>query len=142
MAVRLSALRTRRILLPRNIIIFLPLVLISVKRLSKPQGLVRPEGLGKFKNSPHRVSNLRPYSGTKRNGKELETNESAATDQHTYILRYLQPHRSNRANAPISSSLSPHSESTDTHLYFIYQLPAALQQNYRRFTKSSKHGNR
>jgi hypothetical protein len=25
--------------------------------LSKPQGLVQPEGLGKFKNSPHRVSN-------------------------------------------------------------------------------------
>jgi hypothetical protein len=28
--------------------------------LSKPQGLVRPEGLGKFKNSPHRESNPRP----------------------------------------------------------------------------------
>jgi hypothetical protein len=26
-------------------------------KLSKPQGLVRPKGLGKFKNSPHRVSN-------------------------------------------------------------------------------------
>jgi hypothetical protein len=31
-------------------------VLISV-RLSEPQGLVRPEGLGKFKISPHRVTN-------------------------------------------------------------------------------------
>jgi hypothetical protein len=30
------------------------------QRLSKPQGLVRPEELGKFKNSPHRVSNPRP----------------------------------------------------------------------------------
>jgi hypothetical protein len=29
-------------------------------RLSKPQDLVRPEGLGKFKKSPHRVSNSRP----------------------------------------------------------------------------------
>jgi hypothetical protein len=29
-------------------------------RLSKPQGLVRPEGLGKFKKSPHRLSNPRP----------------------------------------------------------------------------------
>jgi hypothetical protein len=29
-------------------------------RLSKPQGLVLPEGLGKFKNSPHRVLNPRP----------------------------------------------------------------------------------
>jgi hypothetical protein len=29
-------------------------------RLSKPQGLVWSEGLGKFKNSPHRVSNPRP----------------------------------------------------------------------------------
>jgi hypothetical protein len=28
--------------------------------LSKSQGLVRPEGLGKYKNSPHRVSNPRP----------------------------------------------------------------------------------
>jgi hypothetical protein len=28
--------------------------------MSKPHGLVRPEGLGKFKNSPHRVSNSRP----------------------------------------------------------------------------------
>jgi hypothetical protein len=28
--------------------------------LSKPQGLVRPEGLGKFKKSPHRVSNPPP----------------------------------------------------------------------------------
>jgi hypothetical protein len=32
-------------------------VLISV-RLSKPQGLVRPEGLGKFKILPRRVSML------------------------------------------------------------------------------------
>jgi hypothetical protein len=30
------------------------------ERPSKPQGLVQPEGLGKFKNSPHRVSNPRP----------------------------------------------------------------------------------
>jgi hypothetical protein len=50
--------RLRRTLLPRNII-FLLLVLISVTRLSKPQGLERPEGLGKFKNSLHRVSNPR-----------------------------------------------------------------------------------
>jgi hypothetical protein len=34
-------------LLPRNSI-FMLLVLISVKRLSKPQGLVRPEELGKL----------------------------------------------------------------------------------------------
>jgi hypothetical protein len=33
-------------------------------RLSKPQGLVQPEGLRKFKNSPHPVLNLRP-SGLK-----------------------------------------------------------------------------
>jgi hypothetical protein len=61
MAVRLSALRTSRALLPRNII-FLLLVLISVKRLSKPQGLVRPEGLGKLKKYIHLigVSNRRP----------------------------------------------------------------------------------
>jgi hypothetical protein len=30
------------------------------KRLSKPQDLARPEGLGKFKESPLRVSNQRP----------------------------------------------------------------------------------
>jgi hypothetical protein len=29
-------------------------------RLSKPQGLIRPEELGKFKSSPHRVPNPRP----------------------------------------------------------------------------------
>jgi hypothetical protein len=54
MVVSLSALSTRHTLLPRNIIIFMFLVLISV-RLSKPQGLVRPEGLGKFKN--HLIEN-------------------------------------------------------------------------------------
>jgi hypothetical protein len=47
MAARLLALHAGRPLLPRNII-FLLLVLISVKRLSKSQGLLRPEGLGKF----------------------------------------------------------------------------------------------
>jgi hypothetical protein len=46
MAVRLSALRTSRTLLPRNIIILMFLVLISVRGW-----VVRPEGLGKFKNS-------------------------------------------------------------------------------------------
>jgi hypothetical protein len=55
----LSAARTRRTLLPRNIIIFMFLVIISV-RLSKPQGLVQPQGLSKFKKSPHRVANPRP----------------------------------------------------------------------------------
>jgi hypothetical protein len=48
MAVRLSALRTSRAILPRNITCLL-LVLISVTRLSKPQGVARPEGLGKIK---------------------------------------------------------------------------------------------
>jgi hypothetical protein len=47
MAVRLPALCTGHALPHRNII-FLLLLLISV-RVSKPQGLVRPEGLGKFK---------------------------------------------------------------------------------------------
>jgi hypothetical protein len=37
MAVRLSALRTRRTLLPRNIIIFLSLVLISVRGPVNPR---------------------------------------------------------------------------------------------------------
>jgi hypothetical protein len=55
MGVNLSALRTGRALLARNII-FVLLVLISV---SEPQGLVWPEGLGKFQKSPHRVSNPR-----------------------------------------------------------------------------------
>jgi hypothetical protein len=49
MAVRLSALCTRHTLLLRNMIIFMFLVLISVKRLSKPQGLVWPEGLVNLK---------------------------------------------------------------------------------------------
>jgi hypothetical protein len=44
MVAGLAALGTGSTLLPRNIIIFMFLVLISVG------GLVRPEGLGKFKN--------------------------------------------------------------------------------------------
>jgi hypothetical protein len=48
--VRLSALRTGSTLLPINFIIFTFLVRISVRGLGKPQGLVRPERLGKFKN--------------------------------------------------------------------------------------------
>jgi hypothetical protein len=49
MVVRLSALRTRRTLLPTNIIILMFLVLISVRGWVN-HGFVRPEGLGKFKN--------------------------------------------------------------------------------------------
>jgi hypothetical protein len=45
-----SALRIGHALLPRNII-FLLLVLISVKRPSKYQGLVRSEGLCRLKES-------------------------------------------------------------------------------------------
>jgi hypothetical protein len=52
----LSALRTSRTLLPRNSISGTHFCW----RLIKLQGLVRPEGLGKFKNSPHRESNPRP----------------------------------------------------------------------------------
>jgi hypothetical protein len=58
MAVRLLALLTGRTSIPRNIIFFKCLRFCS--RLSKPQGLVRQEGLGKFKISPHRVSKPRP----------------------------------------------------------------------------------
>jgi hypothetical protein len=63
MAVRLSALRTGRAVLPRYIIIFMFLVLISVS-LSKLQGLVRPEGLGNFKNHlvGYRTRDLPVYS--------------------------------------------------------------------------------
>jgi hypothetical protein len=46
MAVRLSAILTGRALLTRNI--FLLVILIS-DSFSKPQGLVRPEGLGKLR---------------------------------------------------------------------------------------------
>jgi hypothetical protein len=46
MAVRLQAPRTGRTLLPRNII-----YMLLVLRLSKPQGLVLPEVLGKLKKS-------------------------------------------------------------------------------------------
>jgi hypothetical protein len=49
MAVRLSALRSGRTLLPRKTVILLFLVLISVRgRVS--QGLARPEGLRKLNN--------------------------------------------------------------------------------------------
>jgi hypothetical protein len=50
MVARLSALRTGRTLLPRNIIIFVSGTHFCY-RLSKPQGLERPERLGKFKKS-------------------------------------------------------------------------------------------
>jgi hypothetical protein len=53
----LSALRTCRTLLPRNIIILKFLVLISVRIRVNPQGLLRPEGLGKFKKKNHLKGN-------------------------------------------------------------------------------------
>jgi hypothetical protein len=58
MAVRLSALRTGRTLLPSNIT-----SLLWYSFLSEPQGLAWLEGLGKLNeiHSPHRVSNLRPF---------------------------------------------------------------------------------
>jgi hypothetical protein len=52
MAVRLSALRTGRALLPRNII-FSASGTHFCYSLSEPQGLVRPEGLGKLKKFIH-----------------------------------------------------------------------------------------
>jgi hypothetical protein len=53
MAVRLSALRTSRALLPRDIIVLL-LILISV-------GLMRPEGLGKLKIFIHIIVSRTRY---------------------------------------------------------------------------------
>jgi hypothetical protein len=50
MAVRLSALRTGRTLLSRNTYFF---VSGTHFWLSKPKGLVLPEGLGKLKKSLH-----------------------------------------------------------------------------------------
>jgi hypothetical protein len=44
----LSALRTGRALIYRNIVCML-LVLISVRASVKPQGLMLPEGIGKLK---------------------------------------------------------------------------------------------
>jgi hypothetical protein len=58
MAAKLSALRTGHTFLPRNIFFNVSGIHFCY-RLSKPQGLVRQEGLGKFKISPHRVSNPR-----------------------------------------------------------------------------------
>jgi hypothetical protein len=49
MAVRLSALRTGHTLLPRNIIILMLLVLISVIGRINPWTMMRLEGLGKLK---------------------------------------------------------------------------------------------
>jgi hypothetical protein len=54
MAAMLSALRTRRSLLYRNIIIVMFLVLIFL-RLSKFQVLVLLKGLGKFKKKNHLI---------------------------------------------------------------------------------------
>jgi hypothetical protein len=54
MAVRLSAQRTSRTLFLRKNILFNISGTHFCQRLSKPQALVRPEGLGKFKILPHR----------------------------------------------------------------------------------------
>jgi hypothetical protein len=51
---RLSALSTDRALLSRNIIVLF-LALISVKSLTKPQGLVRLEILDKLKKLIHLI---------------------------------------------------------------------------------------
>jgi hypothetical protein len=58
MAVSLPAPRTGRTLLPRNIFFNVSGTHFFYK-LSKHQDLVRPEGLGKFKITPYRVSNSR-----------------------------------------------------------------------------------
>jgi hypothetical protein len=55
MAVKLSALRTGRALLRRNIIsLFLVLIIVC-----KPHGLVWPEGLGKLKIIIHLIATVR-----------------------------------------------------------------------------------
>jgi hypothetical protein len=57
MAVRVSAVQASRPLLLRNII-FLLLLLYFCERLSKLQGLVRSEGLGKLKKKKKMFSSL------------------------------------------------------------------------------------
>jgi hypothetical protein len=61
MAVRLTALRTGRALLLRNII-FLLLIFIPVRHRVNSRAVVRQEGLGKLKEIrlPHRVWKPRP----------------------------------------------------------------------------------
>jgi hypothetical protein len=60
MEVRLSALRAGRILLPRNI--FSLYGTHFCQRLSKPQGLVRLDGLGQLKKNPITSSELEPVT--------------------------------------------------------------------------------
>jgi hypothetical protein len=64
MAVRLSALHTGHAVLPRNI--FSASGTHFCQRMSKPQGLVRPEGLAKLKKFVHligsRTRDLPAYS--------------------------------------------------------------------------------
>jgi hypothetical protein len=99
MAVRFSALRTSRTLLPRNTIILMFLVLISV----------RPERLGKFKNSPPRESNPRPssfnhYATACPTLKQAEVN---------IPMVHASPERAdtmggvNRQNSPVMLSIKP-----------------------------------
>jgi hypothetical protein len=83
MAVRLSALRTGRALLPRNII-FLLLILIYVRRLSKPQDLVRPEGLGTLKKFIHLIGD---------DDDDGNNNNNNNTNNYTCKLKTLGPRK-------------------------------------------------
>jgi hypothetical protein len=71
----LSALSTGRVLLPKNVT-FLFVVLISIT-LSKPQGLVQPEGFGKLRKLIHFI--------------ETRTRNLQARSIVPYALRYRVP---------------------------------------------------
>jgi hypothetical protein len=87
----LSVLRSGRALLHRNIIFYMFLV-----RLSKPQGLVQLEGLGKLKKirSPRQVSSGL-WHNTKR--KFSEINVSSIGMKMPALLRHLLLIRNKRA---------------------------------------------
>jgi hypothetical protein len=77
MEARLSILRTGRSLLPRNI--FFASGTHFCQRLSEPQGLLRPEGLGKLKKFIHLIGS--------------QTRNLSACSLVSYSLRYSAPVR-------------------------------------------------
>jgi hypothetical protein len=135
----LSAIRAGRALITRS------------SKLSIPQGLVRPERLGKFKNSPHRVLNPRP-SGLQhsvltitlpRASKcrfQITSRGSIMFDTKVAVTLKLKScvslHDNERCGGPnFSPTLAPLSSVTSR---FLQPFPQTLLPDTQVFTKSNE----